>query len=81
MTRDRDPARAELMLVLDSVDQRIEAARESIVRCVCGGAGWNGERTQKFRRDLERARVDQDAVLQALQALEQLDSEIDGGSK
>ena len=79
MTGQPDPSRAELLRVLDSLEQRIDSAVNGVIRCIVGGIGWNGERTRRFRGDLERAVTELDAVTRALAMLDEMDLEIGGG--
>ena len=73
-----DPARGELLRALDQLEHRIDAATGGIVRCVCGGSGWNSEHTRRYRVDLARAVEELDAVTRALTMLDGIDAEIGG---
>ena len=74
----RDPVREQLQRRADDAGQRVEAAKQGLIRCLAGGLGWHVERIRRYEADFQRARADLDLAVETLRTLDEMDREIGG---
>lgn len=71
-----DPARQAFDRALAEVQKRVASASNGIVRCMCGGQPWQGERVRRYRAELERAIIERTVIEAAIIELDAVDGKV-----